>query len=70
MTYLLDGKQYIALMGGNGVAPQRGDVAPPFAFGPGFGEPTAAAANRGQTPPPPPPPNVLRPRLYVYALQL
>jgi quinohemoprotein ethanol dehydrogenase len=67
MTYLLDGKQYIALMGGNGVPPQRGDVAPPFAFGPGFGEPTAAGAQRGQAPPPPPP-NVVRPRLYVYAL--
>lgn len=69
MTYFLDGKQYIALMGGNGAPPQRGDVAPPFAFGPGFGEPTAAAAQRGQAPPPAPPaPAPMRPRLYVYTL--
>ena len=44
MTYLLDGKQYIALMGGIGAAPARGAVAPPFALPPV--EPTAAAAQQ------------------------
>src|SRR6185503_13607498 len=65
MTYLLDGKQYIALLGGNGAPPQRGAVAPPFAPV----EPTAAAAQRGLAPAPAPPPSTaVRPRLYVYAL--
>jgi quinohemoprotein ethanol dehydrogenase len=71
MTYLLDGKQYIAFMGGIGAPPGPGAVAPPFAPPPGapafpFGEPTAAAAQRGQAPAVPP--GVARPRLYVYAL--
>ena len=67
MTYLLDGKQYIALMGGNGAPPQRNAVAPPFALPPV--EPTAAAAQRGLAPPPgPPPAGLVRPRLYVYTL--
>ena len=70
MTYLLDGKQYIAFMGGIGAPPGPGAVAPPFAPPPGapafpFGEPTAAA-QRGQTPALPP--GVARPRLYVYTL--
>ncbi len=74
MTYLLDGKQYIAFMGGIGAPPERGAVAPPFAPPRGFappppGEPTAAAAQRGQGPPPVPAgPPVMRPRLYVYTL--
>ena len=63
MTYLLDGKQYIALMGGLGVPPGRGAVAPPFAPA----EPTAAAAQRGLAPAPPLS-AVVRPRLYVYTL--
>jgi quinohemoprotein ethanol dehydrogenase len=67
MTYLLDGKQYIALMGGIGAAPARGAVAPPFAPPPV--EPTAAAAQQAQAPPPGPPlPASVRPRLYVYML--
>jgi quinohemoprotein ethanol dehydrogenase len=67
MTYLLDGKQYIALMGGIGAAPARGAVAPPFALPPV--EPTAAAAQQAQAPPPGPPlPAAVRPRLYVYTL--
>jgi quinohemoprotein ethanol dehydrogenase len=71
MTYLLDGKQYIAFMGGIGAPPGPGAVAPPFAPPPGatafpFGEPTAAAAQRGQAPAVPP--GVVRPRLYVYAV--
>jgi len=67
MTYLLDGKQYIALMGGIGAAPARGAVAPPFAPPPV--EPTAAAAQQAQAPPPGPPlPAAVRPRLYVYTL--
>jgi hypothetical protein len=74
MTYLLDGKQYIAFMGGIGVPPGPGAVAPPFAFPRGFapvpaGEPTAAAAQRGQGPPPAPSgPATIRPKLYVYTL--
>jgi quinohemoprotein ethanol dehydrogenase len=71
MTYLLDGKQYIAFMGGIGAPPGPGAVAPPFAPPPGapafpVGEPTAAAAQRGQTPALPP--GVARPRLFVYTL--
>jgi quinohemoprotein ethanol dehydrogenase len=72
MTYLLDGKQYIAFMGGIGAPPGPGAVAPPFApprgFAPVTGEPTAAAAQRGQAPPAPAGPAVVRPRLYVYTL--
>jgi len=74
MTYLLDGKQYIAFMGGIGAPPGPGAVAPPFAFPRGGapgppGEPTAAAAQRGQGPPPSlSGPATMRPKLYVYAL--
>ncbi|HET9217975.1 MAG TPA: PQQ-dependent dehydrogenase, methanol/ethanol family [Terriglobia bacterium] len=53
ITYLLDGKQYIALMGGIGLPPPRGSVAPPF--------PPPA------TPPASPPPQP-RPRLFVFAI--
>ena len=70
ITYLLDGKQYIAFMGGMGTPPARGAVAPPFAP-PNF-EPTAAAAAAQQAPPQPPGPQAAgpaRPRLYVYTLQ-
>ena len=75
MTFLLDGKQYIAFMGGIGAFPEPGAVAPPFAPPRGFppvpaGEPTAAAAQRGQGPPPAGRggPTPMRPKLYVYAL--
>lgn len=53
ITYLLDGKQYIALMGGLGNPPPRGSVAPPF--------PPPA-------PPPATPPPMPRPRLFVFTL--
>ena len=67
MTYLLDGKQYIALMGGVGAPPAPGAVAPPFAPVPV--EPTAAAAAAQAAPPQGPPgPAPAKPRLYVYAL--
>jgi len=67
MTYLLDDKQYIALMGGNGAPPPPGALAPVFLF-PGL-EPTAAAAQRGLAPPQPPQgPAIPGPRLYVYML--
>src|SRR4029434_2578960 len=65
MTYLLDGKQYIALIGGIGAAPARGAVAPPFAPPPV--EPTAAAAQQAQAPPASPPATPPAPApLYVY----
>src|SRR5438132_8709252 len=59
ITYLLDSKQYIAFMGGIGAPPGPGAVARPFAPPRGFaspvtGEPTAAAAQRGQATPSPP----------------
>ena len=53
ITYLLDGKQYIALMGGVGAPPPRGSVAPPF--------PPPAT-------PPPTPPVQPRPRLVVFTV--
>jgi len=53
ITYLLDGKQYIALMGGVGAPPPRGSVAPPFP--PPFN-------------PAPPPPAQPRPRLVVFTV--
>jgi hypothetical protein len=65
MTYMLDGKQYVALLGGQGRVIGRGGpppgapVPPPAAAPPATATPAAAA-----TPPPP----VVSPRLYVYAL--
>jgi PQQ-dependent dehydrogenase (methanol/ethanol family) len=53
ITYLLDGKQYIALMGGLGNPPPRGSVAPPF----------PPPANPPATPPPQP-----KPRLFVFTV--
>jgi len=62
MTYLLDGKQYIAFMGGAGSqGGGRGRGAPPAAPA----EPTAAAA-APQQPPVPAAPN--NPKLYVYTV--
>ena len=69
MTFMLDGRQYVAVMAGTG-AGQRGRGAGPA--GPPQ-EPTAAAAeaanNAGQGPPPaaPGPPNT-NPKLFVYAV--
>jgi quinohemoprotein ethanol dehydrogenase len=79
MTYLLDGKQYVAFMGGVGAPPAPGAVAPPFApprgAGPPIpipaGEPTSAAAQRGQAAPVPAIPQVPaanRPRLFVFTV--
>ena len=53
ISYLLDGKQYIALLGGLGNPPPRGSVAPPF----------PPPAN-----PPPTPPAQPKPRLFVFTL--
>ena len=63
MTYMLDGKQYIALMGGNGATGRggAGRGAPPAA-GAAPQEPTAAAAQGGNNVPP-------APKLLVYAVQ-
>jgi len=79
MTYMLDGKQYIAVLAGNGTAPGgggRGRGGPPA----GPQEPTAAAAQRGnvqQGPPAAPaaaaapagaPAANNNPKLFVYAV--
>jgi len=53
ISYLLDGKQYIALLGGLGNPPPRGSVAPPF----------PPPANPPATPPAQP-----KPRLFVFTL--
>jgi len=83
MTYMLDGKQYIAVMGGTGAQGRggigRGAGAGP-AGGPGRGapppagaaplEPTAAAAQAGNNAPPAPAAPVVNnnPKLLVYAI--
>jgi len=69
ITYLLDGKQYIALMGGNGIAGGpggRGYIAPPFPPPPGAAPPAAPPA--AAPPPAAPRPAPVLPRLYVYTL--
>ena len=58
MTYQLDGKQYIAFLGGRGILAGGRGLPPPVA------EPTAGAA----APTPPPATAPVLPRLYVYAL--
>jgi PQQ-dependent dehydrogenase (methanol/ethanol family) len=78
MTYMFEGKQYIAVMAGTG-APQRGFGGGGAGRGAGRGagspgaapqEPTAAAAQRGEnTPPPAPAPGANNPKLFVYAVQ-
>jgi len=59
ITYMLDGKQYVALMGGQGTVvgpvPGAGANAPP---------PDLA----GTAPPPPAPPPTAKPKLLVFAL--
>jgi quinohemoprotein ethanol dehydrogenase len=57
ITYLFDGKQYVAFMGGTGAPPAPGAVAPPFMpprGGPARGGaiPPAAGPPRGAAPPP------------------
>jgi PQQ-dependent dehydrogenase (methanol/ethanol family) len=66
ITYLLDGKQYIAFMGGTGGGGGgrgRGGAAAPA---PAPQEPTAAAAQQGNPAPGPPPNN--NPKLYAFTL--
>jgi len=58
ITYLLDGKQYVAFMGGTGAPPPAGAVAPPFqpprgaGPTPGAAVPPAAGPPRGAPVPP------------------
>jgi quinohemoprotein ethanol dehydrogenase len=66
ITYMLDGKQYVALAGGSGAIGGRGGAPPPV---------TPAAPVAGATPapaPPPPPPGVggpqVTPKLLVFML--
>ena len=78
MTYMFEGKQYIAVMAGTG-APQRGFGGGGGGRGAGRGagspgaapqEPTAAAAQRGEnSPPPAPAPGANNPKLFVYSVQ-
>src|SRR4030095_16761575 len=74
MTYMLDGKQYIAVMAGNGALGRgggggggRGAGAGGAGRGPAPTEPTAAAAQRGNIVPPAPAP-AGNPKLLVYAV--
>jgi PQQ-dependent dehydrogenase (methanol/ethanol family) len=77
MTYMLDGKQYIAVMAGTGAQPRGGGRGPGGPGGPGRGgpppagaapqEPTAAAA-QAQSAPPAAPPVDNKPKLLVYAV--
>jgi hypothetical protein len=77
MTYMFEGRQYIAVMAGTG-APQRGFGGGGAGRGAGRGagspgavpqEPTAAAAQRGENTPPPPAPGANNPKLFVYSVQ-
>jgi PQQ-dependent dehydrogenase (methanol/ethanol family) len=84
MTYMLDGKQYIAVMAGTGAAAGRGGgrgAGPGGPGGPGRGappagapagaaplEPTAAAAQAGGNVPPPAAVTNNNPKLLVYAV--
>jgi PQQ-dependent dehydrogenase (methanol/ethanol family) len=84
MTYMLDGKQYIAIMGGTGATGRggggRGAAGGPTGGGPGRGappagaaplvEPTAAAAQAGNNVPPAPAAALTNnnPKLLVYAV--
>ena len=70
MTYMLDGKQYIAVMAGTGGGGRggAGRGAPPAA-GAAPLEPTAAAAQRGNdVPPAPAAPGANNPKLLVFAV--
>jgi hypothetical protein len=76
MTFMLDGKQYIAVMGGTGAAGRGGGGGRGGAGAPGRGtppaagapqEPTAAAA-QGATPAPAAAPTNNNPKLLVYAV--
>ncbi|MEP7352579.1 MAG: PQQ-dependent dehydrogenase, methanol/ethanol family [Acidobacteriota bacterium] len=69
MTYMLDGKQYIALMAGTG-PPAGGRGGGKGKGGPPALEPTTAAAQGKAIPPPPPPPGATNnnPKLLVYSV--
>jgi PQQ-dependent dehydrogenase (methanol/ethanol family) len=59
MTYMLDGKQYVAFMGGRGIVVGGFNLPPP----------PAEVTGRAAGPPPLPPPTTpVMPRLHVYAL--
>jgi hypothetical protein len=82
MTFMIDGKQYIAVMGGTGAAGRGGGGGGGGGRGAGAGtppppaggvpqEPTAAAAQRGNNAPPAPAPAATgnnNPKLLVYAV--
>jgi quinohemoprotein ethanol dehydrogenase len=81
MTFLLDNKQYIAVMAGTGAAGGRGGGRGGNRGGAAAVEPTAAAAQRGNAPAPTPapaaaapaqaptpPPGANNPRLFIYTL--
>jgi len=78
ITYMVDGKQYIAVVGGSGPAPQRGGggaPAPPRGGAGGAVAPGAPGAPAGANAPPLPggpaagaPSTIPLPRLYVYTL--
>jgi hypothetical protein len=74
MTYMLDGKQYIAVMGGTGASGRggRGGGGPGRGAPPPAGaaplEPTAAAAQGGNNAPPPASVINNNPKLLVYAV--
>jgi quinohemoprotein ethanol dehydrogenase len=59
MTYLLDGRQYVAFMGGRGTVVGGFNLPPP---------PAEATALAAAPPPPPPTTTPVMPRLYVYAV--
>ena len=80
MTFMIDGKQYIAVMGGTGAGGRGGGGggggggrgagagAPPPPAGGVPQEPTAAAAQRGNNAPPAPAAGANNPKLLVYAV--
>src|SRR5947199_10762171 len=63
ITYQLDGKQYIALMGGTGVVPPRGG----FGAGPDVDNAAGRGGQREAAPAPPAPPPVM-PKLLTFVL--
>ena len=73
MTFMLDGKQYIAVMGGTGAVGRGGPGRGAAPGGPGRGaaplEPTTAAAQSANNAPPAPAPAANNnPKLFVFAV--
>jgi hypothetical protein len=77
MTYMLDGKQYIAVMAGQGAVGGRGGGGrgagaagrgAPAGGGAAPVEPTTAAAQRGNNAPAPAGAGANNPKLFVYAV--